>query len=66
VVELSHWQVIVQVFKIALAQFAQAIGAGPPKGVLLVLDQAGWHRSKELMQTFGIHLHFLPPSSPDQ
>jgi hypothetical protein len=32
-----------------LAHFAQAVGAGPTKRILLVLDQAGWHTSKELV-----------------
>jgi DDE superfamily endonuclease len=53
------------VFTIALAQFAQAVGAGPTKRILLVLDQAGWHTSKELVVPEGIHLLFLPPYSPE-
>jgi DDE superfamily endonuclease len=57
--------VTAQVFTIALAQFAQAVGAGPTKRVLLVLDQAGWHTSKELVLPEGIHLLFLPPYSPE-
>jgi hypothetical protein len=57
--------VTTEVFTIALAQFAQAIGAGPTKRVLLVLDQAGWHTSKELLLPEGIHLLFLPPYSPE-
>src|SRR6266446_7750619 len=31
----------------------------------LVLDQAGWHSSKELVVPEGIHLLFLPPHSPE-
>jgi len=53
------------VFTIALAQFAQAVGAGPTKRILLVLDQAGWHTSKELVVPEGIHLLFFPPYSPE-
>ncbi len=53
------------VFTLALAQFAQAVGAGPTKRILLVLDQAGWHTSKELVVPEGIHLLFLPPYSPE-
>ncbi len=53
------------VFTIALAQFAQAVGAGPAKRILLVLDQAGWHTSKELVVPEGIHLLFLPSHSPE-
>ncbi len=57
--------VTAEVFTIALAHFAQAVGAGPTKRVLLVLDQAGWHTSKELVVPEGIHLLFLPPYSPE-
>jgi transposase len=53
------------VFTIALAQFAQAVGAGPDKHILLVLDQAGWHTSKELVVPEGIPLLFLPSHSPE-
>lgn len=54
-----------QVFTVALAHFAQAVGAGPKKRVLLVLDRAGWHTSQELQVPEGIHLLFLPPYSPE-
>jgi hypothetical protein len=53
------------VFTIALAHFTQAVGAGPTKRILLVLDQAGWHTSKELVIPEGIHLLFLPSHSPE-
>jgi transposase len=53
------------VFTIALAHFAQAVGVGPTKRVLLVLDRAGWHTSKELVVPEGIHLLFLPSYSPE-
>ena len=35
------------------------------KEVLLVLDQAGWHRSKELLVPKTIHLEYLPAYSPE-
>ena len=54
-----------EVFTLALAHFAHAVGADPTKRVLLVLDQAGWHTSKELVVPEGIHLLFLPPYSPE-
>jgi len=54
-----------QVFTLALAHFAQAVGAGPKKRVLLVLDRAGWHTSQELEVPEGIHLLFLPPYFPE-
>jgi len=52
-------------FSIALAAFAQEVGAGPLKPIVLVLDGAGWHRSDQLHVPQGVHLLFLPPSSPE-
>ena len=57
--------VTAEIFSIALSHFAQAVGAGPSKRVLLILDQAGWHSSKALVVPEGIHLLFLPPYSPE-
>ena len=38
----------VDLFSEILARFARAVGAGPHKLVLLVLDGAGWHVSARL------------------
>lgn len=57
--------VSVAAFTIALAEFAQAIGAGHGKQVLLVLDRAGWQLSPQVEVPAGLHLHFLPPYSPE-
>lgn len=46
-------------------EFARALGAGPEKQVLVVLDQAGWHISEQLVIPEGLHLVFLPPYSPE-
>jgi transposase len=35
------------------------------KQLLLVMDQAGWHRSKDLHKHDNIKLLFLPPYSPE-
>jgi hypothetical protein len=65
----SEWyllpSVTAEIFSIALSLFAQAVGAGLSKRVLLVLDQAGWHSSQELVVPEGIHLLSLPPYSPE-
>jgi len=53
-------------FSAALEVFAQEIGAGPEKPILLVLDGAGWHTSAHLRLPAGIHLLFLPPYSPER
>ena len=38
---------------------------GPNKRVLLVLDQAGWHQSQDLVIPEGIDLFELPSHSPE-
>ena len=48
-----------------LARFAQAVGAGAAKAVILVLDRAGWHVSAQLAVPEGLRLVFLPPYSPE-
>ena len=57
--------VSVAVFSIALEHFARAVGAGPKKRVILVLDGAGWHTGKDLRIPDGIELLRLPPYSPE-
>lgn len=58
-------QVSVAVWTVVLAEFAAAIGAGPNKQVVLVIDQAGWHISDDVVVPDGIHLVLLPPYSPE-
>jgi DDE superfamily endonuclease len=48
-----------------LAAFAAAVGAGEDKLIVLVLDNAGWHVSGELVVPPGIELAFLPPYTPE-
>jgi hypothetical protein len=57
--------VSIAAFTIALAEFAQAVGAGPGKQILLVLDSTGWHVSAQVQLPEGLHLYFLPPYSPE-
>lgn len=52
-------------FNQALATFAEQVGAGPHKRILLVIDGAGWHTCKDLTIPDGIHLEVLPPYSPE-
>jgi transposase len=54
-----------ELFELALAHFARAVGAGPGKRVLLVLDQAGWHTAQGLVVPEGLHPEFLPAYSPE-
>src|SRR4029434_7783436 len=64
-----HWLILptvnAQVFSIALEHFAQQVGAGTRRRILLVLDQAGWHTGKEVEVPDGIELEFLPSVSPE-
>ena len=48
-----------------LAAFATAVGAGADKLVVLVLDNAGWHVSGDLVVPAGIELAFLPAYTPE-
>ena len=42
-----------------------AVGAGPEKRVVLLLDNAGWHTLPNLAVPNGIRLFYLPPYSPE-
>jgi hypothetical protein len=56
--------VSIPLFEEELTAFARAIGAGPTKQIVLVLDRAGWHSSVRLRVPDHVHLLFLPPYSP--
>jgi transposase len=53
------------VFAAELAAFAEQVGAGPTKQIVLVLDQVGWHTSTTLRVPDHVHLLFLPAYSPE-
>jgi transposase len=57
--------VSIAAFTLALSEFAQAVSAGPGEQILVVLDGAGWHTSAQVHVPAGVHLHFLPPYSPE-
>jgi hypothetical protein len=57
--------VSIAAFTLSLSEFAQAVGAGAGKQILLVLDGAGSHVSPQVQMPTGVHLHFLPPYSPE-
>lgn len=57
-----------ELFLQVLEDFAREFNLGENKQVMLVLDGAGWHVSKEITQhlpSLGLHLEFLPPYSPE-
>jgi len=51
-----------EMMNLYLAHLRQAFGT---RQMVVVLDQAGWHRSKGLLQPDGIELQPLPPYSPE-
>jgi transposase len=64
-----YWLILptvdMELFSMALNEFAKEVGAGGHKRVLLVVDRAGWHTGKEVDIPEGIHLEFLPSGSPE-
>jgi DDE superfamily endonuclease len=55
----------VALFTRSLAAFAEQVGAGPSKEILLVLDRAGWHMSQRITVPLHLHLVPLPPYTPE-
>jgi transposase len=52
-------------FESVLEDFAKTIKANKYYRILLIIDNASWHTSKKLKIPEGIHLHFLPPATPE-
>lgn len=56
----SHWVIMprvdVEVLNLALADFAKAVGSGRGKQVILVMDRAGWHVSKDVEVPNGVQV----------
>ena len=65
----TYWLILPTVntaaMNLALAEFARDVGAGPTKHILLVVDNAGWHTSKQLVLPPGIELVYLPAATPE-
>jgi transposase len=55
----------IELFSVELEAFAQQVGAGLGKQIVLVLDGAGWHESPRVRVPEHVHLLFLPPHSPE-
>jgi len=47
-----------------LAHFAEQVGAGPDRQIVVVVDGAGWHSAGDVVIPPGIHLVFQPAYSP--
>jgi transposase len=65
----SVWYILPEVstvaFQAVLDNFAKARSASQDTHLLLVLDQAPWHMSKELVLPSGLETLPLPPYSPE-
>lgn len=65
----TYWLILPTVntlaMNLALAEFARDVGAGPNKSVLVVVDNAGWHRSSDLVVPQGVELLYLPAATPE-
>ena len=49
----------------ALGAFAAHADPDGTKLLVLVVDNAGWHRAKRLAVPANVRLHFLPPCTPE-
>lgn len=45
-----------ELFSLALSEFAEWVGAGEDKRIMLAVDRAGWHTSEEVVLPEGLHL----------
>ncbi len=65
----TFWLVLPRVnkelFSLALSEFAEWVGAGKDKRVVLAVDRAGWHTSEDVALPEGLHLLKLPSHSPE-
>ena len=52
-------------FNLALEHFARAVGASETNRIVLVLDGAGWHTSKDVVWPKELHPLVLPAYSPE-
>ena len=59
--ETYYWilpKVNVELFNQVLADFAREFKLGQDKHIILTLDRAGWHTSKDLDIPMGLHLEY--------
>jgi transposase len=49
----------------ALAEFAAFADPKGRKVLVVLVDNAGWHRAKALVVPANVVLHFLPPCTPE-
>ncbi len=49
----------------SLRLFAKSVGAGTDRIVVLVMDNAGWHRARDLAVPDGVHIEYQPAYTPE-
>src|SRR4051794_41889918 len=64
----TYWLILptvnVEAFSLALKHFAEGVGAGEEKRVLLVLDKAGWHTGGGGGGSASKEIKFFPSRAP--
>jgi DDE superfamily endonuclease len=58
-------KVNVELFNEVLADFPREFKLGRDQHIILTVDRAGWHTSKDLNIPEGLHLEYLPAYSPE-
>ena len=58
-------KVNLELFNLVLEDFAREFKVGKDKHIILTIDQAGWHTSKQVQVPEGLHLEFMPSHSPE-
>lgn len=65
----TYWLILptvtIELFNLALKEFALSQHVGKDKIIVLVIDQAGFHDGNKIKIPYGIYLKFLPPYSPE-
>ena len=65
----TYWWILpfvkTELFNKVLEDFAEHFQIGQKKRVVLVIDNAGWHTSKDLKIPEGIHLYNMPAHAPE-
>ncbi len=65
----TYWWILPYVnfklFNRVLADFAREFGLGKDKHVILTVDSASWHTTDQVVLPEGLHLEFIPRSSPE-
>lgn len=55
----------IELFNQVLTDLAKEFRVGKEQRIILAIDQAGWHTSKQVQVPEGWHLEFIPTHSPE-